>query len=266
VDWQDPLYQKIVAHLPAGAKPGDYVTSLEITARKPAQAIPSSRNRQRVTQPMPKLEVFDPAMCCSTGVCGPQFDTALVRFAADVKWLQEQGAEVRRFNLSQNPAAFVENELVKTALAEKGEAALPLLLVGGEVLTSGRYPERDQLTEALGMKSGEGSIFSSVVAELVAIGSAIAANCEPCLKHHYREAQRLGVSKGDMARAVKMAAIVKDAPHQAILRLADKLTGASLINPAAASDRCCGDKAAADKPSGVCGAAKDSPGATDRYD
>ena len=34
VDWQDPFYQKIIAHLPAGAKPSDYVTSLEITARK----------------------------------------------------------------------------------------------------------------------------------------------------------------------------------------------------------------------------------------
>jgi arsenite methyltransferase len=34
VDWQDPLYQKIIAELPAGAKPSDYVTSLEITARK----------------------------------------------------------------------------------------------------------------------------------------------------------------------------------------------------------------------------------------
>jgi len=34
VDWQDPLYQKIIANLPTGAKPGDYVTSLEITARK----------------------------------------------------------------------------------------------------------------------------------------------------------------------------------------------------------------------------------------
>jgi arsenite methyltransferase len=36
VDWQDPLYQKIVAHLPAGRKPSDYVTSLEIKARKAA--------------------------------------------------------------------------------------------------------------------------------------------------------------------------------------------------------------------------------------
>ena len=81
----------------------------------------------------------------------------------------------------------------------------------------------------------------------MAIGAAIAANCEPCLKYHYHEAQQFGVSKADMARAVETGAKVKDSPHQAILRLADKLTGASLSNPAAASDPCCGDKAGTDK-------------------
>jgi AhpD family alkylhydroperoxidase len=49
----------------------------------------------------------------------------------------------------------------------------------------------------------EASIYSAAVNELVAIGAAIAANCEPCLKYHYREAQQLGVSKADMARAVE---------------------------------------------------------------
>jgi arsenite methyltransferase len=34
-NWEDPLYRKIVAHLPADAKPSDYITSLEIQARKP---------------------------------------------------------------------------------------------------------------------------------------------------------------------------------------------------------------------------------------
>jgi len=32
--WNDPLYQKIIQHLPAGCGPGDYITSLEVTARK----------------------------------------------------------------------------------------------------------------------------------------------------------------------------------------------------------------------------------------
>ena len=189
---------------------------------------------------MKRLDVYDPAMCCSTGVCGPTVDLVLVRFGADVKWLQEQGVEVRRFNLSQSPAAFVENETVRQALTEKGEAALPLLFVDGQELASGHYPERSQLSAALGLGSDENSLFSPAVAELVAIGAAIAANCEPCLKYHYRQAQLLGVSKADMARAVEMGGKVKDSPHQSILRLADKLTGSCLSDPSADSDACCG--------------------------
>jgi len=130
VDWQDPLYQKIIASLPAGAKAGDYVTSLEVTASKAASAVE----------------------------------------------------------------------------------------------------------------------YSPAVNELVAMGAAIAANCEPCLKYHYREADQLGVSKADMARAVATGAKVKDSPHQAILRLADKLTGAGLSAPAGASDRCCGPESSREAP------------------
>ena len=91
------------------------------------------------------LQVFDPAMCCSTGVCGPDVNTKLVQFAADLDWLKGQGVIVQRHNLSQNPAAFVENELVKTVLTEKGEAALPVILLNGKVATTGRYPDRAEL-------------------------------------------------------------------------------------------------------------------------
>jgi SAM-dependent methyltransferase len=33
-NWEDPLYKEIIAHLPKGAKVSDYVTSLDISARK----------------------------------------------------------------------------------------------------------------------------------------------------------------------------------------------------------------------------------------
>ena len=133
---------------------------------------------------MKRVEVFDPPMCCSSGVCGPKVDPVLVRFAADVKWLQDQGVEVRRFNLSQSPAAFVENEQIRQALTEKGETALPLLLVDGHGIASGAYPDRSQLADALGLNAAATSLFTPAVKELVAIGAAIAANCEPCLRYH----------------------------------------------------------------------------------
>ena len=91
------------------------------------------------------IQVFDPAMCCSTGVCGPEVDIKLVQFAADLDWLKAQDVIVQRHNLSQNPAAFVENEAVKTALTDKGEAALPVILVNGKVAATGRYPDRAEL-------------------------------------------------------------------------------------------------------------------------
>jgi hypothetical protein len=99
------------------------------------------------------LQVFDPAMCCSTGVCGSDVDTKLVQFAADLDWLKTQDVIVQRHNLSQNAAAFVENEAVKTALAKKGEAALPLLLVNGKVAATGRYPERVELAAWFKLKA-----------------------------------------------------------------------------------------------------------------
>ena len=33
---------------------------------------------------MKKIEIFDPAMCCSTGVCGPGVDPELLRMATMV--------------------------------------------------------------------------------------------------------------------------------------------------------------------------------------
>ena len=232
VDWQDPLYQKIIAHLPAGTKPGEYITSLEITARKPEAATSA--------KPTAPLEVYDPAMGRTTGVGGPEVDPVRVRFAADLKWLQEQGAEVQRFSLSQSPAAFVGNEQVKQALSDRGEAALPVVVAGGGVVSTGRYPERDELARWAGLTCGAPGAYSPAVNELVAIGAAIAANCDPCFKYHCHQARQLGVSKADMARAVEMGAKVKDSPHRAILKLADRLTGTTLSKPLSEPDACCG--------------------------
>ncbi len=99
------------------------------------------------------VQVYDPAMCCSTGVCGPDVDPKLVAFAADMEWLKGQGVVVQRHNLSQSPKAFVDNELVRTTLMEKGEAGLPLVVVNGKVAVMGRYPDRNELAGLLTLKA-----------------------------------------------------------------------------------------------------------------
>lgn len=74
------------------------------------------------------------------------------------------------------------------------------------------------------------SIYSDQVRELVAIGAAIAANCEPCFKYHHAEARRLGVGDDDMLAAVRTAQKVKQAPATAMLELAGRLLGTSLLS------------------------------------
>lgn len=99
---------------------------------------------------MKKVQVFDPALCCSSGVCGTDVDQALVTFSADVDWAKQNGLAVERFNLAQQPMAFADNAAVKGLLERSGEAALPITLVDGEVAFAGRYPTRDDLARWLG--------------------------------------------------------------------------------------------------------------------
>lgn len=99
------------------------------------------------------LQIFDPAMCCSTGVCGPSVDQKLVRLAADIGFLKSKGITVERFNLAHQPDAFTSNALV---LAEMGQEAenLPLYLVDGEILAKGTYPTRSELASWFGLEAG----------------------------------------------------------------------------------------------------------------
>jgi Arsenical resistance operon protein ArsD len=96
------------------------------------------------------IRVFDPAMCCSSGVCGPSIDPALAHFAADVEWLQKQGVKVERFNLSQQPAAFAETAAVRAAL-ERGTDVLPLVMVDDRIAVEGAYPSRETLAALAGV-------------------------------------------------------------------------------------------------------------------
>ncbi len=139
VDWNDPLYRKVVENLPKGAKAGDYVTSLEVAAQK-----------------------------------------------------------------AEGPAPV-----------------------------AGGTPQK---------------VYTPAVGELVAIGAAIAANCEPCFKYHYAQARKYGVPNEDMACAVTMAQKVKQAPARAVLELANRYLGCSASAEEAGAPpagTCCGTPAAA---------------------
>ena len=100
---------------------------------------------------MKTLTIFDPAMCCSTGICGPEIDQKLVDFAADLDWLKSEGIDVKRINLSQEPTLFAENEQVKSILQNSGVEGLPVILADDELQSSGEYPNRVKLAQMAGV-------------------------------------------------------------------------------------------------------------------
>jgi hypothetical protein len=100
------------------------------------------------------VEVYDPAMCCPTGVCGPGLDPALLEIARDLRWIQSQGVDVSRRGLAQEPEAFASHPRVAGLMAAFGDSALPATLVNGSILIHGRYPTREELLIALAQKDG----------------------------------------------------------------------------------------------------------------
>ncbi len=94
-------------------------------------------------------------MCCSTGICGPQVDPVLPQFAADLDWIKHQGHQVDRYNLAQQPMAFIENKTVHQLLGSEGTDCLPLILVDGAIVSRQVYPSRDELAKWVGAESGK---------------------------------------------------------------------------------------------------------------
>ncbi len=119
----------------------EQATSAIIRARKPGTAAVTRR-----------LELYEPAMCCQTGVCGPSVDQALIDVREDLRWAESQGAQVARHNLSSDPDAFVANPKVTGLMQAFGEAALPVLVVDGDIAIHGRYPSRGELADVLATK------------------------------------------------------------------------------------------------------------------
>lgn len=102
-----------------------------------------------------RVELYESAMCCSTGVCGPAVDQQLIDVREDLRWAEAQGAHVARHNLGSDPGAFVASPKVTGLMQAFGEEALPVLVVDGEIAVHGRYPSRDELGGLLAAASSE---------------------------------------------------------------------------------------------------------------
>ena len=101
---------------------------------------------------MARIAVYEPAGCCSTGVCDPSTSDAMAQFASAMEGLNKQGVDVERFELSSRPDAFASNETVKAALESDGVECLPLIMVDGEIVSKGMYLDKDALGAKVGIE------------------------------------------------------------------------------------------------------------------
>ena len=102
---------------------------------------------------MLKIEIYDPPMCCPTGVCGLDVDPKLVQFAADIEWLKGKGVTVERYNLAQQPDRFADCKSVTDAMVLAADLCLPLILANGEIVSRNTYPKRADLARLAGVDS-----------------------------------------------------------------------------------------------------------------
>lgn len=126
---------------------------------------------------MTTVEVFEPALCCATGVCGEDVDQGLVTFSADMDSVRSKGGDVRRYNLASEPLAFAENEAVRGFLQVVGSKGLPLVLVDGVTAMTGGYPDRAQLAQWAGVTAAvaTGAVSSPAGATMLGLSAAAPA-------------------------------------------------------------------------------------------
>lgn len=103
---------------------------------------------------MKKMKIFEPAMCCTTGLCGVGVDPELLRISTVLNSLKNNGIEVERFNLSNAPQEFVTNKTVNSFIKEKGVDGLPVVTLDDEIVISGRYPSNDEFIKLLNIPKG----------------------------------------------------------------------------------------------------------------
>lgn len=98
-------------------------------------------NQITMAKNAPDVEIFDPPMCCPTGLCGPAIDQELLDVSEMVHQLQVNGLRVERYQMTSHPGKFTSNPDVMQLIREKQMAALPITILHGEIIAAGYYPK-----------------------------------------------------------------------------------------------------------------------------
>ena len=98
---------------------------------------------------MKTMAIYEPAMCCPTGLCGVGVDPELLRVSAVLNALKKNSVEVMRYNLSSAPQEFINSKAVNEFLSASGVDGLPAIVVDGEIVIAGRYPTNEEFASLL---------------------------------------------------------------------------------------------------------------------
>jgi len=129
---------------------------------------------------MTALTVYDPAMCCSTGICGTDIDQRLIDLAADLDWLKAQGVSVQRFGLSREPSKFAANDTIRQIMQDSEGDDLPVFMVNGALKAKARYPDRAELAEWTGVTAPKREITERVQASCCGPSKSASAAATSC--------------------------------------------------------------------------------------
>lgn len=98
---------------------------------------------------MKKMCIYEPALCCETGLCGVNVDPELLRISTALNTLKNEGVVIERYNLNNAPMEFVKSSIVNQYVNEKGVDGLLVVTVDGEIVLAGRYPANDEILTLL---------------------------------------------------------------------------------------------------------------------
>ena len=178
-----------------------------------------------------KITILDPALCCNTGVCGPDVDDALVQTAANVKWLKSLGYEVNRHNISNDGAAFKEYPVAIEKLKADGVDSLPYILINDKMVKTGDYPTKEEWLQLISPETAtasennipeKGQSFKRTEI-LIGIGAAIAASNESSLNEFVSAAKKMGIEIEEIAQAMNIGNEAKNSLSSKVISLANSL-------------------------------------------
>ena len=185
------------------------------------------------------LEVYDPAMCCSTGVCGPDVDDSLADFANNMKWLKSKGVTVNRFNLGQEPQVFKDNPEVLSRLKKSGSDILPIIFINNQLVSEGGYPDRTQLANWLGITQDSGSTTGSKRSEILqGLQAAVTDADIENLRNYFVMGKQQSISVEEMVHAMQAGINNRQQTTQIVLQAANELLGVP-SNGCAPGSGCC---------------------------